>query len=380
MDTRAHLYTQFDTPQFYTLLRITCFFWLLAKMLSMKAWLADRLYPVVSVFDFTYSIGPEVHQVLFYISCTCLIGLFAFPSRRDVLAFLLIAELCSCLLDVIRWQPWEFQYIFTLLILLFHKNNPKVLYCAFVFLMASIYIFSGLHKLNGGFLSSIWESMILRRFFGVEKISNIGVHYAGLVLPVIEIICGFGLLFLRKKWPALILIGMHLFILIFLGPIGLNYNIVVWPWNAAMILLLYSVFIRTKSFTFSFRYMVLRWNIVVLLFFAFLPILSFSGYWEQYLSSSLYSGNALSMVICVDDQKEVYPLRNYFSKTDYKGVCTGDAKIVLQNWAFAEIRIAPYPEEWYYRRFKKEWERIYGSDNARFILRRYPFNGTKEIK
>jgi len=52
MDTRAYLHTSFGTPQFHTLLRITCFFWLLAKVLSMKAWLADRLYPVVPVFDF----------------------------------------------------------------------------------------------------------------------------------------------------------------------------------------------------------------------------------------------------------------------------------------------------------------------------------------
>jgi len=380
MDTRAYVHTPFATPQFQTLLRITCFFWLLAKVLSMKAWLADRLYPVVPVFDFTNGIGSEVHQVLFYISCTCLVGLFVFPGRRELSAFLLVAELCSCLLDIIRWQPWEFQYIFTLVIFLTHKNNPKGLYSAFVFLMASIYIFSGLHKLNGGFLNSIWESMILRRFFGVEKISDISVHYAGLVLPAIEIVCGFGLLFLKKKWPALVLIAMHLFILLFLGQLGLNYNSIVWPWNAAMIFLLYSLFIKIDAYTFSFRYMIRGSNTVVLLFWGLLPILSFSGNWEQYLSSSLYSGDNLNMTICVKNSNEVYTLKKYFSKSDFKDVCSGDAKITLQSWSFAEMRVAPYPEKWYYRRFKKVWERIYGSDNARFILRRYPYNETNEIK
>ncbi|MEL1244614.1 hypothetical protein AAEO56_10105 [Flavobacterium sp. DGU11] len=370
-------------PKQYTLLRITCFFWLIAKLLSMKAWMADRLYPVVPVFEFTDTVSPALHSILFYISCVCMAVLFVFPKRNDIPVFLLIAEITSCLLDVTRWQPWEYQYIFTLLLFVFSRDNPKRLYSGFIFLFASIYIFSGLHKLNGGFLYTIWESMILRRFLSVSTttITDLKLHYAGLLLPLIEIVCGLALLlFKNKKWPALVLIGMHSFILVFIGPFGINYNIVVWPWNAAMILLLYTLFINQMSYNFSFGEMVKGCNGAIVVFWGILPIFSFTGQWDQYLSSSLYSGSLLNMDVCVADKNKVPQLNSYFSTKDKYCICNGDARIVLQDWAFKEMRVPPYPEEWYYKRFKKQWEKKYGTNNARFILYAYPFKEKKEME
>ena len=37
---------------------------------------------------------------------------------------------------------------------------------------------------------------------------------------------------------------MHLFILIAIGPLGRNFNVVVWPWNLAMIAFLLILFFR----------------------------------------------------------------------------------------------------------------------------------------
>ena len=100
--------------------------------------------------------------------------------------------------------------------------------------------------------------MILIRFCGFEanQIQNIVVHYAGLALPIFEILAALGLLFSKsKKLFALLLIGMHIFILIFLSPLGINYNSIVWPWNVLMILYLIILFYHIKTII-SFRNLV----------------------------------------------------------------------------------------------------------------------------
>ena len=100
--------------------------------------------------------------------------------------------------------------------------------------------------------------MILIRFCGFEanQIQNIVVHYAGLALPMFEILAALGLLFAKNKQRyALLLIAMHIFILIFLSPLGINYNSIVWPWNVLMILYLIILFYHIKTII-SFRNLV----------------------------------------------------------------------------------------------------------------------------
>lgn len=71
------------------------------------------------------------------------------------------------------------------------------------------------------------------------------LHLTGFVIPLIEIMGAMLLLFAStQKKGAAILIATHVFNLIFLGPLGINYNKVVWPWNAVMIVLLAAIYIK----------------------------------------------------------------------------------------------------------------------------------------
>lgn len=368
--------------QYNLLLKITCAFWILAKLMSADAWQAERLFPVIPVFEALDAVPPFIHTLLFYLSIPALALLFVFPTNRLLLFTVLVVEVCSCLLDVIRWQPWEYQYLFIIVILILNHHNTKAGLTAVAFLMVSIYIFSGLHKVNGGFLHSVWDSMILRRFFTVPNtlIKQPWLHYAGLLLPLLEIVLGFALLLLKnKRIPALLLIGIHLFILLLLGPLGLNYNSIVWPWNCAMILFLYVMFCRRDA-QFTFSLMWKGWNRAILLFWGILPILSFAGYWDYYLSSSLYSGNTPKLAICIKDAKAAKGLEEYFAKKDGFKICNGDAMITLQNWALKEINVPPYPEERYYRKVKQKWEQKFPKANARFIVYAYPYKEKKELR
>lgn len=358
------------------LLRITCFFWLIAKISASKAWLATgRTYPVVAPFDFLDTLPPIIHTILYGLSLCGLVLLLIFPQKRLLIAATFIVILCSCLLDVLRWQPWEYQFLFFLLIFIVNHKNPKALYSAIVFVMASVYIYSGLHKINGGFLHTIWESLMLKRFLGLHNTTIIfyKLHYAGLALAVIEAALGLGMLVMKnKKLPAALLIIMHAFIIIMLGKTGVNHNKIILPWNAAMIFFLHFFYYK-ENYQFSFSAIVNRQNAIVLLFWGLMPALSFAGYWDLFLSSSLYSGNSKQIQICIKNKASVKVLSPYFSKTDKYNTCNGEAKISMYQWTYEETNMLPYPAEWYFKKFKTKFKSMYPETDAEFIITQYPY-------
>lgn len=62
-------------------IRITCLFWLVAKIICWRLWLSDRLFPLVPPFDFL--VAPEyVHQGLFILSLAGLLLLLIFPIKK----------------------------------------------------------------------------------------------------------------------------------------------------------------------------------------------------------------------------------------------------------------------------------------------------------
>ena len=78
----------------------------------------------------------------------------------------------------------------------------------------------------------MWATMILKRFFKIPALiyTNKWLHYSGYILSVIESLAGIGLLFSKtKKIAAIMMIVMHLFTLVFIGPMWVHYNKIVWP-------------------------------------------------------------------------------------------------------------------------------------------------------
>jgi len=115
----------YDTPR--RIVRITCIFWLTAKLITAMLWLADRLHPLVPPFDSLSYIPGPIRLSLFIVSLICLIILVAKPTTTHRLIVLFFAEILSGLLDQTWWQPWEYQYLFTILIFIFLKNRPGLI-------------------------------------------------------------------------------------------------------------------------------------------------------------------------------------------------------------------------------------------------------------
>ncbi|BAU54001.1 hypothetical protein [Mucilaginibacter gotjawali] len=350
------------------IIRITCLCWLPVKVLGWRMFTTNRLFPTAPVFEITGRFPPAIHIALFSLSILLLFLLLISPKNKIFLAALLGAEIISCLLDQNRIQPWDYLYMFTLFIFIVNTGNQKLATIAFAFILASTYFYSGLGKLNEGFLQTIWSKMILHLFLRIPaKTAQQGwLFYGGYCAGFFELTAGLGLLFTRtRRIAAGLLILMHLFILIFLGPPGLNYNRIVWPWNMAMILYLYLIFFKNNKSDLAFKHLLSGRNVPVLICWGILPAFNLAGYWDNYLSSAMYSGKLPQMIICVKDTSKCPGLRR-FCKPDYRHLCNDYSTIDLGYWALSETNVAPYPEIRVYKKIQHQLEIRYPAAGLSF--------------
>ena len=364
------------------LLRILCFFWIIIRVLSSEVWLAEsRSFPVIaplSVFD---SVPGYVNAVLYFVSLAGLGLLLIFPKNSVIMTVAIIAIISSCFLDVICWQVWEYLFTFILLVCAVQIKNFRGWSAALLIIFSSVYIYGGLQKLNGGFLFSVWDKLILRDMFGLSGsfVKNAKLHYAGLLLPTVETALGVLLLFVRdKKKPAMALIGMHLFILAFMFNKGATLNAVAIAWNVAMILFLHLLFVRYKAV--QFRAADLKgFTAMIAIVWGILPALNFIGYWDDKFSSGMYSGKDKKLVICIDDEVPA-EVKSYLAAADAYNLCDGKVMINVSKWAITEMGVNPGAEEWYFKKLKEKWERIHPKVKAKFVMYSYPYNNAREIE
>lgn len=359
-------------PDTRAMLRVTCIFWLIAKLISYKVWLTGRVFPIVPVSEIFENMPPYIHATLFIISITSLLTLIVRPTLQIIPYVLFFTEIFSMLADYSRWQPWEFQYLFILFIFTLNRNNKDIIN-TISFLLAALYFYSGLQKLNPGFLHQIWNNMILVSFLKIPHAvrRHPVIFYSGYFPAIIEAAAGLLLLFrLTRKNASVLLIVMHLFILIWLGPAGIGYNVIIWPWNILMIILLYFVFLKNEPEALSFSSLIKPVNLPVLIWWGILPVLNFWGYWDHYLSGSLYSGKLPLMAICVSQpvQDELLP----YIKKDVRGICNGRPLIKLQSWAMDELNVPPYPELRVYNKIRENLSEKYNLDTTCFYYYRMP--------
>ena len=352
--------SHFDSRKVFKMLCIT---WFITKIICYKLWLADRLFPLVPVHEMLSSLPPLLHSALFVCSLACMILLIFFPNRKTAFVLLLL-ELLSCCLDQNRWQPWEYQFIFMLLVYVFVEDEKEMRF-SWQLILAGLFFFSGISKLNSAFIHDVWQHLLLHKWLGIGRV-NIWITRAGYSLPLIEMFSGIGLLIKKTSKPAVwILCCMHLLILLMMGPLGLNINAVIWPWNLLMPLLLLSLFYNTAFELSSFR----SWNFfswLVLLCWWILPWLQLKGYWDKYLSSVLYSGGVEQLFICTDNPVAKKQMTAYFDSTFRIIPCS--TSLSLYNWGVKEMKTAPYPEPRVFKAIIKVWREKYPGTADRFYL------------
>jgi uncharacterized membrane protein YphA (DoxX/SURF4 family) len=332
--------------------KITAFACLASIILSYKLFLSTRNFPHSPVFDFLPTIPSPLDYILLslIILLLIIIGILRNP-QPFVIVFVCIILMLS-IFDINRWQPWLYQYFFIFFILSFFNyrcddtTQQKSILAIFRLMIAAVYFWSGLQKLNPLFLSDTFPWLM--EPFGVSKIESF--IFLGKSIPIIESVAGILLLINDTKKAAVIVITlMHLFILFIIGPWGHNYNPVVWSWNLAMIAYCFVLYFNEYKFTAEQVRTAFRYNSIKLVFvlFCLMPQLNFFNLWDSYLSHNLYSGNTASGYIIVSDSvKKELP-------ENIAKYAVGDNNynaINIKNWCMQELGVPAYPEK---RNFKK---------------------------
>jgi hypothetical protein len=329
-------------------------------LLSYNLWAGQRWFPKVPLFDeFTGLIAPYDYANLAVLTILLIISFVS--SSRTPMVLLILFNLYLCADDQNRLQPWFYNYTLILAVLLFFRNrvdepnNFTTVFITLQILMALIYIFSGLQKFNSFFVEDTFKWLIspLETFFSERQMELF--YKLGKTVPYIEVFIGVGLLVKPARYIVLpLVISMHVFILLMLGPAGNSYNYVVWPWNIVMILLNLLLFANIKQERFydiSILFKGLSFYLVITLMLVF-PIFSFNNKYDSYLSSSLYSANTHNGKLILTDKaygKLPYYIRSFVTKDEDYNI------LYIKHWALNELGAPCVPER---RIFKKVQERV----------------------
>ena len=326
-------------------------------LLSPHAWLGDRSYPVAPVWR---QLGPLPRSINVSLYSTLLFALgaaaIAAKPERWLAGAVGLGVVFVCF-DQSRLQPWFYQYLVMLgafAVCGVRRDGPEdadeaLNVCRLV--TVCIYIWSGLAKANADFVWNTFPSLIapISRFLPPSLVSV--SHSLGFLAPLTEIGIGCGLLSRRFRTAAVLgALGVHALLLFCLGPLGWNYNSVVWPWNLAMAAIVVLLFWRTPGVTASqiIRPRRRAFHAMVLLLFGIAPALSFVNLWDQYLSFGLYARPRSEMTLRVtDDLANRLPneVLRYVHPTDIPRIYVID----VPEWSLSELNLTIYPEPRVYR-------------------------------
>jgi hypothetical protein len=270
-----------------------------------------------------------------------LCGLLIRPGSTVLLNTAILSAMLLAGADVHRLQPWVFQYLLTFGLARLLLRDPSWSFASAIrFLLIGTYFWSGIQKMNPAFKNDVLPFFLE----ALEPFMNTAAWHAlaGQCLPSFETVLGLGLLFVRiAPWAGAALIGMHLLILLALGPFGHATNAAVWPWNLVMIGILLRAVPPRRTCPVQFRRTWRRaWPLLVLTTLA--PALGVLGWWPSYLSMSLYSGNVTLVLVQMD--------RDYLDRIapDVRELTRSDgpdsAVMSMANWAYCELGVPGFPE------------------------------------
>ncbi len=323
-------------------------------LLSRNLWVSTRSYPLTPVlpfltlgFPFDYAVFAALLLLLI------LIAIAARPAKL-ICAFVALAVLWT-LFDQSRWQPWFYQYVFMLAALGFwfaNRTDPpksKSALDACRLIVVCVYFWSGVQKLNPGFVNDIFPWMLAPLVRSLPAADAARLQPLALAVPLVEMGIALGLLTRKfRNLAVLAAVAMHSLVLASIGPWGLNYNNVVWPWNVVMIVSVGLLFWRANEV----RALDVLWRNeltfqkLVLVLFALSPALSLVNRWDNYLSFALYAGNRNSAAIYMtpsvasrlpDDVQEL--VTEPASRNP-----PGPDALSITDWSWGTLNVPPYPE------------------------------------
>lgn len=354
----------------------------LGLIASMPVWFNTRTFPLLPIVSGFPILPAPLDKCLYALMLASLVAAIWF-YRQAVIVFLAASLFAYCG-DQNRGQPWLYMYWVLLLLSLFPAPSAlAACRCA----VSVIYIWCGIQKFNARFFAVTPEWFVAPAAnWHLPQVAIDLLKLSVKSAPFVELAIGLLLWFPKLRRAAFVAVILtHTFALLFLGPLGHNYNWVVWPWNLAMIALVLGLFAGGKLFGktpggaveasklkpedrskkshkpapvtpmiagFIGTFGELRRShpaLAVVTLFALLPVLGYSGRWDSYFSFSLYSENlAVANIFVTESFRDNLPphLKNYAQKFPqaYDPQHQGPYTFSFTGWGFEETHVPPISE------------------------------------
>jgi hypothetical protein len=340
-----------------------CLFGMLA---SAPLWLTHRECPLLPVASWLRAI-PSPWDHLLFGGVLASLGLALWTYRPAVL-FFLGAAVFLYVGDQNRGQPWFYMY-WVMLLLTLLPEAAALAACRVA--LAAVYVWGGIQKCNAKFFQMVPEWFVKpAAHWGAPPGVVSLLEWAVAAAPALELFIGLALWAPRLRVVAIgLAAALHLMTVLFLGPLGHGYNLVVWPWNLAMIALVITLFARAgwtekadspharpaapgASSLLRLDFAQLRRSklaLVVVVLFSVLPVLSYFGRWDSYFSFALYSGNlATADIFVTESYRERLPprLQRFVHRVvqAYDPRVQGPYVFDHQTWSMTELGSPLIPE------------------------------------
>lgn len=313
-----------------------------ALFLATPLWMGTReevpRFPLTEAF-------VSVERPIFFTLFVALGALLFIPFSRALLVLVCVCFSALVAGDVIRLHPWVLQctLLFGVSACLLGRTREKNLLGFFALVVGGIYFWSGINKLNYGFVAGEFPVLLGP---SSESLPPELIAVTGLCAAVFEMIAG-GLLLIGKarRFAAVVLMCMHLFILIVIGPLGHNYNRMVWPWNVMMIGLLALLYFRATPacawWSFSNPMLAGLVSFIVVI----LPSARLLGSYPAYLSWELYSGRDWKGSLELAAEEISTLPADLRSQTE---IVEGKGFVNLGKYVEQRLGAPPWPERWAY--------------------------------
>jgi hypothetical protein len=318
--------------------------------LSFNLWLPiDRHYPLFSLLPFCYPIGlTTLLNAVFLQSLG--VAFFSVAWRKRALLFALSCFFLLVIEDVNRFQPWAYVYVALLGSIAWQlgRSDSKKLLASLQFILVMVYFWSGVHKLNVQFIHDVfpWLIGIFEATSWLKEFPSVG-YSMGLFEIVIAL-----LLFWPKARKIAVLLGIFLHTIILILLITDGWNSVVYPWNVAMILLLYTLFWLPKPAASNISTQNLPYKFLLILF-GFVPLLYLFHLVPNWIALSLYSGTTMEcdLVVNKEGRASCFPAVLEEEILDY-----GESLLLsLDSWGMQNLNVPPLASDATYKEVGRQF-------------------------
>ncbi len=297
--------------------RLTCVAYIIELVISWHGYIrSHRIFELTPVFP-ALRLLPEPLEWGIYITQILLLAWLCIRPHHRLAASIVLTLTVFCILrDLLLLQPYTYMYAYVIFTCSVLRHTSQARLKALQIMVCGVYFWAGFHKFNATFFLSVFPWFI-SPFYHFSKppsalFSDVIVMLMTFITPMYEALIGIFLLFPNyRRTGTLMAFIMLIVVLLCLGPLGHNWNAIVWPWNIYLFILDVRLFLKSdlqfwKMDVFS---NLEKPQLLSMILFIAAPALAIITPWYTPLGFKLYAGSidTAEMIFTPDETFEHVP-------------------------------------------------------------------------